>query len=517
MPDPIVRWRNPYFQNVRELIDVLPLNVMPSEEARNMVNENFEGDFFRTAYQLACQLGLYYEKDGVYYPRFAYTPDADDILDYLQNWIETYSVPNPYTRGFNTISPPISVHNSFCQLLFSNKESQNWNEAKLTVFGEAIGNDDILVNTINTYSNVIQIDREDRQNPILCLRPNIRYSDLEIYSDITTTINRNDKAAFFASLDLFDNQFSPDENLALNKIYYGAPGTGKSFIINNLLPDREEFKERVTFHPEYDYTSFVGGYKPVSGDDGIEYKFVPQVFTNIYVKAWNSPHQKFYLVIEEINRGNCAEIFGDIFQILDRNTDYPITPSNELLEHLKSGVLTGIGLRGIKGDKLLLPPNLILWATMNTSDQSLFPMDSAFKRRWDWQYVPICYTENKPNGELNTSYQFIIRVDENITFRWIDFIEKVNTIIKMNPNLGMDKCIGNYFIKPQHNEVELSKFINKAIFYLWNDVFKDEEDTIFIGNMTYEDFFPVFPNGREKLMTILEHLEVGITNSAIEA
>ena len=116
---------------------------------------------------------------------------------------------------------------------------------------------------------------------------------------------------------------------------------------------------------------------------------------------------------------------------------------------------------------------------MNTSDQSLFPMDSAFKRRWDWEYIPICY-DNIPENE---SFGYEVIIDEKHSFKWIDFIKNINAVIKSNPNLGMDKCIGNYFIKSNSKEITLKEFINKAIFYLWNDVFKDEtyhQDTIFV-------------------------------------
>lgn len=293
-----------------------------------------------------------------------------------------------------------------------------------------------------------------------------------------------------------------------NKIFYGAPGTGKSHKVNEIIKGKEGRTERVTFHPEYDYSSFVGGYKPSMDGDNIKYEFVPQAFTNIYVNAWSDLHNDYYLVIEEINRGNCAEIFGDIFQLLDRSNDYKITPSKELKEYLKTKFIDN---ENIDESKLLLPPNLNILATMNTSDQSLFPMDSAFKRRWDWEYIPINYE----SSDSNSSSKFKVHLTDSEYFSWLNFIESVNTMIKSNDNLGMDKCLGNYFIKPKSENIDLETFVNKAIFYLWNDVFKDEieEGNIFKGRTTYEDFFPIQSNGINKVKEILEILKVDLKAS----
>jgi 5-methylcytosine-specific restriction endonuclease McrBC GTP-binding regulatory subunit McrB len=297
------------------------------------------------------------------------------------------------------------------------------------------------------------------------------------------------------------------EIMSTNTIFYGSPGTGKSYKVNEILKTIErKYYERITFHPEYDHHSFVGGYKPISEGDSIKYKFVPQVFTNIYVRAWQDLENQYYLAIEEINRGNCAEIFGDIFQLLDRKSDYDVTPSNELKTHLEE--VLGADHNGIRSG-LKLPPNLALLATMNTSDQSLFPMDSAFKRRWDWEYIPIDDTKSTQNA----SSKYVVKIDENTSFNWLDFIIEVNVKIRNNVNLGMDKCIGNYFIKPDADEISLKEFINKAIFYLWNDVFKDEEDSIFARGVHYEDFFPIETKGKAEVKKILDELKIIVSDS----
>lgn len=278
-----------------------------------------------------------------------------------------------------------------------------------------------------------------------------------------------------------------------NLIYYGSPGTGKSHRADDETKGKNV--EKVTFHPDYDYHSFVGGYKPTMDGDKIAYKFVPQIFTKIYVDAWKNlvsedDTKPFYLQIEEINRGNCAEIFGDLFQLLDRKPDgsskYEVTAEEELNKYLLSDDGFGSDHEGIKDGKLRFPSNLKIIATMNTSDQSLFPMDSAFKRRWDWIYVPI---------DLKCKFSdFTIKLENKKEYSWLAFLEKINKQIFDTTN-SQDKQIGNWFIDAQNTSKIISEdtFKNKVIFYLWNDVFKDEENTIFktkeYPKLNYGDFF----------------------------
>ena len=312
------------------------------------------------------------------------------------------------------------------------------------------------------------------------------------------------------SIDLVNTEQFDSQNI----IFFGSPGTGKSHTADSITNGK--VVEKVTFHPDYDYHSFVGGYKPTMNGDKISYKFVPQIFTKIYINAWKNfvsaeETKPFYLQIEEINRGNCAEIFGDLFQLLDRNSKYSVTPSKELKEYLINEAFKDENHLGIvKG--LKLPPNLSILATMNTSDQSLFPMDSAFKRRWDWEYIPICYNPIDDFKQKNDSFDFEIDIEDEKRYSWIKFIEKINlNHIKVNPSLGMDKCIGNYFIKPDNgNIISLKPFVNKVIFYLWNDVFKDEDssDSIFDKGISYEDFFPIETNGKEEVKKILNDLDI---------
>lgn len=355
-----------------------------------------------------------------------------------------------------------------------------------------------------------------------------------------------------------DQTQDKQETIMMQKIFFGAPGTGKSFKVNSILPNediwsvsgeirkqlfldsdtakkahyaavldnKEKFGDiwnvnelsvleeklsevnsvdnvgnpehsalqayikflkeykfervfRTTFHPDYDYAQFVGAYKPKKEGNAITYSFVPQVFTKAYAAAWkqyfaagnvSTADNQVYLVIEEINRGNCAQIFGDIFQLLDRDgegfSQYSIDADCDFAEWLKEN--------GIGDGKLKLPPNMNILATMNTSDQSLFPMDSAFKRRFDWEYVPISFTDEEGNEKEAAKYEIDIPDANGKNYLWKNFVETVNAKI-LDLTESEDKQLGEFFIKPDSgNVISKERFLGKVMFYLWNEVCKDE-------------------------------------------
>jgi len=360
------------------------------------------------------------------------------------------------------------------------------------------------------------------------------------------------------------------DNNTLQQIYYGAPGTGKSHKIKDdadvKAADEKNLVFRTTFHPDSDYSTFVGCYKPTTSKSGIRgqqpildydslvdkfkeylnipnvnitkactlfgfdyhdsiiriqengrkvmdlvndayksntsydsvvrggmacyeqnpiqengskitYEFVPQAFTNAYVKAWNTD-ENVYLVIEEINRGNCAQIFGDLFQLLDRKngvSEYPIEADTDLQNYLQNALVdttrTDIPDEVKSGKKLMLPSNLYIWATMNTSDQSLFPIDSAFKRRWEWKYIKI--KEGKDENGNKLDWKVDVKMDESGTLLpWWDFIKKINEIVASMTS-SADKQLGYFFCCAKDGVIDEETFVSKVIFYLWNDVFKD--------------------------------------------
>ena len=398
------------------------------------------------------------------------------------------------------------------------------------------------------YANSNQEKRIPSLGPIFD-KYNVLSSDIVILESITNngqtsfsiSFKKEPEVKVFTSpiiYEIEDSENLPIEYLPslindkpLQQIYFGAPGTGKSHEIKDQIKKHKSF--RITFHPDTDYSSFVGAYKPTSvevpmltplGDkaipmkdvDGNEltenkiiYTYVKQAFLNAYIEAWkeraNENPQPVFLVIEEINRGNCAQIFGDIFQLLDRNdagfSDYAIVPDTDLSRHVKKDLeklviadrekINGIYEeceadmvdKVLKGEVLLLPNNLYIWATMNTSDQSLFPIDSAFKRRWDWKYIKIA----------NAQKNWQIKVGTN-SYDWWQFVQAINYFV-FDATQSEDKNLGYFFAKAKNGIINAETFVSKVIFYLYTDVFKDYgfSGDIFKGvnddEMTFQSFY----------------------------
>ncbi len=341
--------------------------------------------------------------------------------------------------------------------------------------------------------------------------------------------------------------------VSLQQIFYGAPGIGKSHAINEVT--KGEDVTRTTFHPDTDYSGFVGAYKPTTSllpicnelgepmkianqalyKEQIVYEFVAQSFLQAYIAAWkkyadseNDEPKKQFLVIEEINRGNCAQIFGDLFQLLDRNdygfSEYPIKADTDMKKQLQKA-FKGLNIpqkdsinamfegrdvikEVLDGDLLLLPNNLYIWATMNTSDQSLFPIDSAFKRRWDWTYIPIS----------NANKGWTINIGDT-HYDWWQFVERINDLIGRTTN-SEDKKLGYFFCKAKDGVISAETFVGKVIFYLWNDVFKDYDycDQVFNdadGNkLTFDKFYTAEGNNSK---VVEEKVKLFLKNLGLEA
>ena len=282
-----------------------------------------------------------------------------------------------------------------------------------------------------------------------------------------------------------------------NRIVFGAPGTGKSFGLKtdceDLMKGTEGTYERVTFHPDYTYSQFVGTYKPVMDADGtsIRYDFVPGPFMRVYVEAiksgrTNTP-QPHLLLIEEINRAKVAAVFGDVFQLLDRNDDgvseYEIQASEDIRRYLAKE------LGGVADNykKIRIPNNMFIWATMNSADQGVFPMDTAFKRRWNFEYLGINESEGKIIGIGK-----IVLPGEQEAVEWNTIRRAINDRMASEYRINEDKLMGPFFLAKKaiasdengmiiDSDKFMEAFKSKVIMYLYEDAVKQRKHDFFNG------------------------------------
>ena len=456
-------------------------------------------------------------------------------------------------------------------------DETSWRNNGSEYFSDSVANANSTVQTkplFSTLSKVINWANQPRLD--------------SIDSDAKICLDKDTLETTIAKLEIVADSFRPSvmiphdtcNDTCRQIIFYGAPGTGKSYKIKVQLEGvSKENIFRTTFHPDSDYSTFVGAYKPTmekpidkiyakgeliskltemkeggvtyspqkfgakywrslkqlnlsdkkdilqacgmsdnytvefdkgmavgeeylacSNESRIIYSFVPQAFLNAYIQAYKKSEEKVYLIIEEINRGNCAQIFGDLFQLLDRDvngkSEYGIKADADLKAFLEEKL--GEDNQGIKDGELCLPSNLYIYATMNTSDQSLFPIDSAFKRRWDWEYEPIKYK--------NTDWKIVI---DGTEYSWTSFQRKVNDKI-LSATSSEDKMLGDYFVNPSDGIITDKVLLNKILFYLWNDVCKDGEGDIFkVGETEDISFSELYgENGTKTLKKLMSYLGV---------
>lgn len=472
-------------------------------------------------------------------------PDDYGDGDYAFLWLGSNNnkgMPTPWKQGFKAVGRVKNVNRS----LSYNDTSETTIDI-LYIFHEAVNRMDILRCAPIAYywcSSMPLIGLDDHANQTIRNMIGSSFSDIRAFFFAIESVTNRFKDDIIkiepAFIEYFDvvlpnpQTYPLAKNLeetpvtnkkdkhTLQQIFYGAPGTGKSHEIKKNTKGKSVI--RTTFHPDSDYSTFVGCYKPsvgtgrVYGAQGpltengkpieepkITYRYVMQAFLKAYLGAWKKYADRNdeicepqFLVIEEINRGNCAQIFGDLFQLLDRDengfSEYPIEADTDLQleierafkEEKEYKLINDIDVEGVvenytsnydstlsedvqHGRVLLLPKNLYIWATMNTSDQSLFPIDSAFKRRWDWEYMPIGYKNDN----------WTIEIGEK-KYKWVDFQHKINGKIYDVDN-SEDKQLGDYFVNADRtgNKISAETLLNKILFYLWNDVCKDDPDQIF--------------------------------------
>lgn len=290
-----------------------------------------------------------------------------------------------------------------------------------------------------------------------------------------------------------------ESSFSRNRILFGAPGTGKSFTINNdakelIGKENEDDYERVTFHPDYSYANFVGTYKPVptidnDGKDAITYEYVPGPFMRVYVKALKNSRtdniKPFLLIIEEINRANVAAVFGDVFQLLDRGDNFVSEYSIQATEDIKKYLTKELGGNPDDYNKIKIPDNMFIWATMNSADQGVFPMDTAFKRRWDFTYLGI----DDNDQDLQGKYVYLAD-DKSQKVEWNKLRKAINNFLAKE-KINEDKQLGPYFISRSivvpndSEEIDRDRFINtfknKVIMYLFEDAAKQKRPRLFEG------------------------------------
>ena len=327
--------------------------------------------------------------------------------------------------------------------------------------------------------------------PAICMasKEKIKIDDSELkewwenYSSQTT----NKNIQYFIE---WISKLNQNGGKTLQKIFFGSPGTGKSHSIkeylSNIVVDERKQVFRTTFHPEYSYSDFVGQIMPEriydseTGKYDISYEFYEGVFTKALKQAYLDHRQNVYLVIEEMSRGNVAAIFGDLFQLLDRYSDGVQKGWSKY--SIRNGRIAE-KIPEITSDEILLPPNLHIFGTVNTSDQNVFTMDTAFKRRFQWEYIdtlPVENTSNTTSSDLSDKYYNNPKINLNLNsiqleeVFWTDLYGTLNIFITDNRYLGMgeDKKIGPFFIDfSGKDNIEIKEeILNKLLSYLWTDI-----------------------------------------------
>ncbi len=491
------RAQNPELDVVKRFLYAMPHTSMAKKDFDHITESKFHG-WTSTHYQMAKQMALYYTKDDVCYPRFQRNVSMDEILRYLGNWAIKYYAPNPFTKDlskYDEVKPTV-LYAYFADCIRQGRTS--YQEACESLFGDIqLNNMDKVKLMLNSFTN-IYIDPSGNMSFQGWSTINVP----SVEPDIENPLDEESFFNYFGTESKGRNMGNNNNDIGFNKIFYGAPGTGKSHTVEeDYVKGHKSF--RITFHPDTDYASFVGCYKPsMSGpdEDQIAYEFVPQVFLKAYEYAWNHPGEKTFLVIEELNRGNCAQIFGDVFQLLDRRVgDYPgfskykINADTDTAKYLKKHIDNGdsayenkikeiYGLDEFDFSLMAIPDNLYILATMNTSDQSLFPIDSAFKRRWEWEYVRVNYDD---------ASQFCLKIDDYHKYNWDKVLRGLNDYIKSETH-NTNKILGNRFVQAGADGIISAKaFRDKVLFFLFNDVFKDDDDfkAAFFGENAEDKFF----------------------------
>jgi hypothetical protein len=334
---------------------------------------------------------------------------------------------------------------------------------------------------------------------------------IKLSSYVEEVVGKDDIDTYYEE-DKTDFDTCPRLHTGTNVILYGVPGAGKSWTIKNEYCDDENRMERLVFHPDYTYSDFVGQILPHIEEDGsVSYEFTAGPFTNLVKKAYHNPLQEYYLIIEEVNRGNAPAIFGDIFQLLDRDVrEKIISKDGSVIDNIKyrgsEYEITNNDIAKVvyedENHKVTIPSNMHILCTMNTSDQNVFTLDTAFQRRWSMRLIKNKFREESSEKDFaNTKI-----LDTSVT--WDTFFTEINKII-LSKNIRMtsseDKRLGTHFVSEEDlkyvegDDRQNSRFPEKVLKYLWDDAFKFTKEDIFdlTKVKSLEDVIDIFTTSKK--------------------
>lgn len=537
---PFARVKNITLQNLKMYLAMYPeLLFDPSwDSVITMIDSEHKG-YKRSYYQQTCQLGLENRTENrnhiekYEYRKYLQMFDDDSLNKYLNFWFKLYYVPNPYA--------PSKTHDKsvilFCEygkmILASEHFNISFLEAHRAICGDG-ASEDIELNAFKNFGDPIKHKRVGKDDFLYVER-----QDVEKLRNIIDFIERNFPIETDITCESFFKRFSYKEyakyygivaplaecedngdavfmqveaqkEISLlpyphNRILYGAPGTGKSYQLTNELEElskgfsKSEYVRRVTFHPAYTYSQFFGSYKPVSEPKAdekaqsaseIEYRYVPGPLLQTIMDAKINHTKSYVLIIEEINRANVAAVFGDAFQLLDRdddgNSEYEITASKELASFYFRH--TG---KKLENNKLGIPANMYIWATMNSADQGVMPLDTAFKRRWDLEYIGVNGKNEKETDELLKDYVYDISVGDMVQrVSWNGIRKNINDKME-RAGINEDKWLGPFFISKstlnkakEDSELFVKVFKNKVLMYLYEDAARYNTNEVLGGEYT---------------------------------
>lgn len=535
---PFARWRNFTLENLKTILDLYPDMLGRVERAAVIddIEKTFPG-YRKTAYQFACQLGIESRNDYFTKQNYLYFLTDEGLEKYLDFWFKMYVCPNPYVNSSDApicpfaeiaekvlAAPEYKIScTEFCDEAFGKGKSidifknalMSWGKP-LRVHGDEISIAPEEVDTLKALAEKVKAtlpmtnnkDVDEFFERFSCKR----FMDFYGLTTVETCGNgivpgdgaENDPP-LSSCAESFD--YAVTAGTGENRIFYGIPGCGKSYYIeHNILGKsedgytgayRKENIVRTTFYQDYSNTDFVGQILPkvVRGGedekDTVEYSFNPGPFTLALIQAISNPDEKVALVIEEINRGNAPAIFGDIFQLLDRDeygvSEYGIV-NVSLTDHLNGREFTvGGEKKRYRFTEIKIPGNMDIFATMNTSDQNVYTLDTAFVRRWEREKIKNSYDHCKFASAA---------VPGMPDYTWKEFVNGINGWITKHLEelqINEDKQIGVFFVKESLlTGGDAERFAFKVLDYLWNDVAKLDREIIFNPYDTLEDLIGAY-------------------------